>query len=414
MSLQEGLLNGLGYNLENSMKFDRCFDGEGYRVPDEEKCREWQTGKKAEQKIMKDEMTRNEILQHFDIGISTEAYGNGHINDTYLVTMPRYVLQRINTSIFTNPDELMENIENVTAFLRKKIAAAGGDTDRCTLTVVPTKDGRKCYRADEDNAFRVYKFIEDTRSIENSRTPEALYEAGAGFGNFQKLLADFPVDSLYETIKDFHNTPKRIEALKEAIREDKAGRAESVGKEIEFALENACWADIVVRGMEDGRIPVRVTHNDTKINNILFDRESGKAVCVIDLDTVMPGSALYDFGDALRMGGSSAAEDEADLDKVWFEVSAFEAFTRGYLSEMKDALTETEIELLPLSVKLMTYESGIRFLTDYLNGDTYFKIHREQHNLDRARNQFELVADIAAKEMLLAEAVKSAMDVNQR
>ena len=358
---------------------------------------------------MKTEMTGNDILQHFEIETNAESYGNGHINDTYLVTMPRYILQRINTSIFTNPDELMDNIENVTAFLRRKLIAAGGDADRGTLTVVPAKDGGKYYKVDDNNVFRVYRFIEGTKTIENSKTAEDLYEAGVGFGNFQKLLADFPVDRLYETIRDFHHTPKRIEALREAVREDKAGRAESVKKEIEFALENAGWADSVVKGMEDGRIPVRVTHNDTKINNILFDQGSGKAVCVIDLDTVMPGSALYDFGDVLRMGGSSAAEDETDLDKVWFEVSAFEAFARGYLSEMKDALTETEIALLPLSVKLMTYECGIRFLTDYLNGDTYFKIHREHHNLDRARNQFKLVADISAREAVLAEAVERGM-----
>ena len=358
---------------------------------------------------MKTEMTGNDILQHFEIETNAESYGNGHINDTYLVTMPRYILQRINTSIFTNPDELMDNIENVTAFLRRKLIAAGWDADRGTLTVVPAKDGGKYYKVDDNNVFRVYRFIEGTKTIENSKTAEDLYEAGVGFGNFQKLLADFPVDRLYETIRDFHHTPKRIEALREAVREDKAGRAESVKKEIEFALENAGWADSVVKGMEDGRIPVRVTHNDTKINNILFDQESGKAVCVIDLDTVMPGSALYDFGDVLRMGGSSAAEDETDLDKVWFEVSAFEAFARGYLSEMKDALTETEIALLPLSVKLMTYECGIRFLTDYLNGDTYFKIHREHHNLDRARNQFKLVADISAREAVLAEAVERGM-----
>ena len=225
---------------------------------------------------MRNGMTRNEILRHFDIAADTQAYGNGHINDTYLVTMPRYILQRINTSIFTDPDELMDNIGNVTAFLREKIAAAGGDADRGTLTVVPTKEGGKYYKADDNNVFRVYKFIEGTKTIENSKTAEDLYEAGVGFGNFQKLLADFPVGRLYETIKDFHHTPKRIEALKEAVREDKAGRAGSVKREIEFALENACWAGSVVKGMEDGRIPVRVTHNDTKINNILFDQESGK------------------------------------------------------------------------------------------------------------------------------------------
>ncbi|MCI9218659.1 MAG: aminoglycoside phosphotransferase family protein [Lachnospiraceae bacterium] len=350
-------------------------------------------------------INRNEILGHFDIGAVTESYGNGHINDTFLVTMPRYILQRINTSIFRNPEELMENIENVTGFLREKLGEAGEDFERGTLQVVPAKDGGSYYKVDDDNVFRVYRFVEGTKSIENSKTPKDLYEAGVGFGHFQKLLADFPVEKLHETIQDFHHTPKRIEALREAIRQDRAGRAGSVQREIDFALENASWADCVVKGMEAGRIPVRVTHNDTKINNILFDRDTGKAVCVIDLDTVMPGSMLYDFGDALRIGGSSAAEDETDLDKVWFEEGAFEAFAKGYLSEMRETLTEAEMALLPLSVKLMTYECGIRFLTDYLNGDTYFKIHREHHNLDRARNQFKLVADIGNKEARLAQLV---------
>lgn len=348
----------------------------------------------------------NDVLQQFDIHMQVEPYGNGHINDTYLVTSPLYILQRINTAIFKNPDELMDNIENVTSFLREKIVAAGGDPDRETLTVIPTKDGKRYYKAEDESVFRVYKFITDTKSIENSKTPEDLYEAGVGFGHFQKLLADFPAEKLYETIKDFHHTPKRVEALKEAIRENKAGRADSVQAEITFALENAVWADTVIKGMESGQIPVRVTHNDTKINNILFDKDSGKAVCVIDLDTMMPGSMLYDFGDALRMGGSTAAEDETDLDKVWFDKVAFEAFAKGYLSETGDSLTETEIALLPFSAKLLTYECGIRFLTDYLNGDTYFKIHREHHNLDRARNQFKLVADIAAKESALGEIIQ--------
>ena len=348
----------------------------------------------------------NEVLQQFDLVTDIEPYGNGHINDTYLITEHKYILQRINTSIFKNPDELMDNIENVTSFLKKKIIAACGDPERETLTVIPTKDGKNYYRLDDNNVFRVYVFISNTKSIENSKTPEDLYEAGVGFGHFQKLLADFPVEKLYETIKDFHHTPKRVEALKEAICNNAAGRADSVQEEIAFALENAVWADTVVKGIEEGTIPVRVTHNDTKINNILFDEVTGKAVCVIDLDTVMPGSMLYDFGDALRMGASTAAEDETDLDKVWFDETAFEAFAKGYLSEMKDALTETEVKLLPLSAKLLTYECGIRFLTDYLNGDTYFKIHRERHNLDRARNQFKLVADITLKENKLAEIIE--------
>lgn len=347
-----------------------------------------------------------QILQQFAVNTKIEPYGNGHINDTYCLTEPRYILQRINTDIFKHPHELMENIENVTSFLREKIKKNGGDPQRETLTVIKTVDGKNYYQYDENNVFRMYLFVENTKSIENSKTPEDLYEAGVGFGRFQRMLSDYPADTLHESIKDFHHTPKRVEALKLAIREDKAGRAASVEAEISFALEQAVWADQVVKGIEDGSILLRVTHNDTKINNILFDQETGKAVCVIDLDTVMPGSMLYDFGDALRMGGSTGSEDETDLSKVWFDETAFEAFAKGYLSEMKDDLTETELELLPFSVKLMTYECGIRFLTDYLNGDTYFKIHREHHNLERARNQFKLVADIAGKEERLSAMIK--------
>lgn len=351
---------------------------------------------------MGEKINMNEILEHFGIKTSIAPYGNGHINDTYCVeASPAYILQRINTAIFQKPEELMENIENVTAYLRKKIVESGGNPERETLTVIPTVDGKSYYQYDEENVFRMYVFVKDTKSIENSKTLEDLYEAGVGFGRFQRMLADYPAESLHETIKDFHHTPKRVEALREAIRNDKAGRAKDVKEEIAFALKNAVWADVVMKGIEEGRIPVRVTHNDTKINNILFDRESGKAVCVIDLDTVMPGSMLYDFGDALRMGGSTAAEDETDLDKVWFDVAAFEAFSKGYISEVKESLTETEIRLLPFAVRLLTYECGIRFLTDYLNGDTYFKIHREHHNLERARNQFKLVTDIMDKEELL-------------
>ena len=343
---------------------------------------------------MKNSVNLNQVLRQFDLPESIAPYGNGHINDTYCVEAPRYILQRINTNIFKDPDGLMENIENVTAFLRKKIAAAGGNPDRETLTVIKTLDGKNCYKHDDNNVFRLYLFIEDTKTIENDKTYDDLYEAGIGFGRFQKMLEDFPVEILHETIPNFHHTPKRVEALKQAIAENKAGRKDSVQEEIAFALEKAAFADKVINGIAEGKIPMRVTHNDTKINNILFDAETGKAVSVIDLDTVMPGSMLYDFGDALRMGGSTGAEDETDLSKVNFDAKAFECFAKGFLSEMKDSLTDEELALLPFSVKLLTYECGIRFLTDYLNGDTYFKIHREHHNLDRARNQFKLVADL--------------------
>lgn len=344
------------------------------------------------------EIRITDVLKNFNIENSVEKYGNGHINDTYLIQSNEFILQRINTNIFKNPYELMENIENVTQFIRKKIVLSGGNPNRETLMVVKTADGKSCYKYDDQNYFRMYRFITDTVTIENEKTNKILFNAGRGFGHFQNLLDDFPVEELHETIVDFHNTPKRIEALKKSIAKDAAGRAESVEEEIEFALSHADFASTVVKGLEDKSIPTRVTHNDTKINNILFDKNTLEAVCVIDLDTVMPGSSLYDFGDALRMGASTAAEDETDLDKVWFDEEAFKYFSWGYCQEVGNKLTKTEKDLLYLAPKLMTYECGIRFLTDYLDGDTYFKIHRKNHNLDRARNQFKLVADMESKE----------------
>ena len=349
-------------------------------------------------------MDFNFILNQFKIYADINPYGNGHINDTYYAKTDNYIIQRINTSIFKDPYKLMENIENVTSFLGKKILKAGGNPERETLTVVKTHNDKNFYQ-DATGCYRVYKFIDKTKTIENDKTKEDMYNAGKGFGKFQNMLSDFPVEKLHETIKDFHHTPKRVEALKAAISENKAGRLELVKEEVEFALSCEKFADKVIKGIENGSIPLRVTHNDTKINNILFDEKTGEAVCVIDLDTVMPGSMLYDFGDALRIGASTGAEDETDLDKIWFDVEIFEKFAKGFLEETKNSLTEKEIELIPFSAKLMTYECGIRFLTDYLNGDTYFKIHREHHNLDRARNQFKLVKDIESKEKELSEII---------
>lgn len=350
-------------------------------------------------------MNINEILSKFRLEAEIAPYGNGHINDTYFAESNKYILQRINTNIFTDPEGLMGNIENVTEFLREKIIKAGGNPDRETLKVIKTQNGESFLRT-EEGCFRVYKFITETKTVEADKTPEDLYQAARGFGRFHNMLSDFPAETLNETIKDFHNTPKRVEALKKAIKEDKAGRAVSVQPEIEFALKNAEFAAVVIDGINDGSIPVRVTHNDTKINNILFDAKTGEAICVIDLDTVMPGSMLYDFGDALRLGASTGAEDETDLDSVWFDVDIFKIFAEGYLKELGNSITDRETELLAFSAKLMTYECGIRFLTDYLSGDTYFKIHRPNHNLDRTRNHFKLVADIAAKEDELCNIIK--------
>ena len=336
------------------------------------------------------------VLKHFDFDNEAKEYGNGHINTTYVVE-PLYIVQKINTDIFRNPDQLMDNIEAVTAFLRDKIIADGGNPLRETLTVIPTNEGRSYYRASKEECYRCYEFIRDSLAIETVENSEDLYEAAKAFALFQKRLSDFPAETLYETIADFHNTPKRFEALEEAIKNDVKGRAKDVQEEIEFALSQKDWIGTVTEGLNDGSIPLRVTHNDTKINNVLFDKDTRKAICVIDLDTVMPGSMLYDFGDGLRVGAASGAEDETDLDKIWFRLDNFEAFTKGYAEEIGDTLTEREIELLPLSAKLLTYECGIRFLTDYLNGDTYFRIHREHHNLDRCRTQFKLVKDIDSK-----------------
>ena len=347
-----------------------------------------------------------EILSEFDIDINIEPYGSGHINDTYLCeTSPRFILQRINTSVFKDPHAVMENIDNVTSHLRVKIVEAGGEPDRETLNVIHTKNNEVFYKHPDGSCFRMYKFIENSVSYDIAERPEILTYAGQAFGKFQRMLSDFPADKLHETIVDFHNTPVRVQQLKDAMEKNASGRLESVGAEVEFALEYSKYASKVTDAMAQGDVLLRVTHNDTKLNNVLFDDVTDEGVCVIDLDTVMPGSVLYDFGDALRFGASSAVEDETDMDKIYFDLEKFEAFAKGFLGEVGECLTKKEIELLPLSALLMTYECGIRFLADYINGDTYFKIHRENHNLDRARNQFALVRDIERKLPAMAEIV---------
>ncbi len=342
--------------------------------------------------------TIGEILRRFDLDFTSEPYGNGHINDTYIAGCdPKYILQRINSNVFKNPPEVMENIAKVCDHLRRKIIAEGGNADRETLTLVKTVDGQNYYKADDDNYFRVYRFIENARSVDIPESPEQYESAAKAFGKFQRLLSDFPANELHETIRDFHNTPKRFEALEAAVREDKCGRAAEVSDEIEFAFKRKNICPLIVDGLADGSIPLRVTHNDTKLNNVMIDNTTNRGLCVIDLDTVMPGSLLYDFGDALRGGAGTAAEDETDLSKVGIDMKLFEAFTRGFCSELADSFTEREIELLATSAIILTYECGIRFLADYLMGDTYFKIHRPKHNLDRARSQFKMVADMESK-----------------
>lgn len=350
-----------------------------------------------------------QVLNNFDFQFEAKEYGNGHINRTYVVE-PKYILQKINTDIFKDPDGLMENIVSVTEFLKEKIIADGGNPLKETLTVIPTKDGKNYYRADDGSCYRCYEFIRDSLTLETADSANDLYEAAKGFAVFQKKLADFPADKLHETIVDFHNTPVRFKALEDAIKNDVKGRAKDVQAEIEFALAQKDWISCVVDGLSDGSIPLRVTHNDTKINNIMFDINTREAMCVIDLDTVMPGSMLYDFGDALRIGAATGAEDETDLDKIWFNLEYFEAFVKGFAEELKGNLTKRETELLATSAMLLTYECGIRFLADYLNGDTYFRIHREHHNLDRCRTQFKLVKDMQDKKELMEDIVKKYFD----
>lgn len=332
------------------------------------------------------------------------VFGNGHINDTLRATCEladgrtkRYIVQRMNDGIFKNPDELMENVMNVTSFLRKKIIAAGGDPDRETLNVIPTKDGRN-YLTDENGDFwRCYIFIEDATSFDQVEKPEDFYNSAVAFGNFQRLLADYPAATLHETIKNFHNTVSRFADFKKAVEEDVAGRAKDVQKEIQFVLDREADCHVICDALAKGELPLRVTHNDTKLNNIMIDNRTGKGLCVIDLDTVMPGSSLYDYGDSIRFGASTGAEDEQNLDLIWCDLELFEIYTKGYVEGCGGSLTEKEIRMMPMGAKLMTLECGMRFLADHLQNDIYYKIHRENHNLDRARTQFKLVADMEAK-----------------
>lgn len=339
-------------------------------------------------------------------GAATEhaPYGNGHINDTFLVVCGtqegerrRYILQKMNHSIFKMPQQLMENVVNVTEYLRGMIAGRGGDPDRETLNVVKTKDGSNYYLDDEGNYWRMFLFVEQTVCLEKVESAKDFYDSAVAFGNFQKMLSDYPAQTLHETIPNFHNTPSRFSDFQRAVREDRMGRAAQAREEIAFALAREADTRVLTDMLKAGELPLRVTHNDTKLNNILFDADTKKAICIIDLDTVMPGLSHYDFGDSIRFGASTGAEDEKDLDKIEMDLSLFEAFTKGYLEGCGGSLTEKEIEMLPMGAKLMTYECGIRFLADFLEGDTYFKIHRDGHNLDRARTQFKLVKDMEDK-----------------
>ena len=330
-------------------------------------------------------------------------YGSGHINDTYRLTYEtpqgtkRYILQRMSTSIFKKPLELMENVSGVTAWLRKKIIENGGDPERETLTLVKSNDGLPYFVDSTGEYWRVYLFIEGATCYDAVKDDNDFYQSAVAFGHFQRLLADYPAETLHETIKDFHNTPDRLEKFKKAVAEDICGRAAFVQKEIDFILEREELTHALYDLQLDGRLPLRVTHNDTKLNNIMIDDETGKAICVIDLDTVMPGLTANDFGDSIRFGASTALEDEQDLSKVSCDLHLFDVYARGFIEGCGGALTDLEIDMLPMGAILMTFENGIRFLTDHLEGDHYFHIHREGHNLDRCRTQLTLVKDMQEK-----------------
>jgi len=356
------------------------------------------------------------VVPNFSFGgqfMYAEPYGFGHINDTYAAyfrkadgTEHRYIMQRINHDVFKHPEELMINIEAVTTHLRRKIAAAGGNPDRETLTLIPTRDGVSFHRTDSGYYWRAYIFIENALTYQIPESLDHVYNAARAYGNFQQLLGDFPVDQLYETIPDFHHTKKRFVTFLKVVDEDKHNRAQDVKDEIEFVMQRAGETSIVVDLIGKGELPVRVTHNDTKYNNVMIDDETGEGVCVIDLDTVMPGSLLYDFGDAIRSITNTAEEDERDLYKVQFSLETFERYTQGYLEATHEALTPAEIEHLAFSARLMTLECGMRFLTDHLNGDVYFRTHRANHNLDRCRTQFKMVQDMEEKFDLMTKIIE--------
>ena len=348
----------------------------------------------------------NESLAAYDFGghlVGAVRYGSGHINDTFVVhTQPgedpcrRFILQRISSAAFKHPDEVMANIVGVTSFLGEKIKEAGGNPARETMSVWATKSGENFYTDSEGGAWRVYPFVEDTICLQKAETPELFAASARAFGKFQRMLKDYPADTLYETIPKFHDTEDRLAKLKAAVAADVMGRVKEVGPELKFVQEREADCSVTLSALRDGRLPLRVTHNDTKLNNILIDRESGEGICVIDLDTVMPGLAINDFGDSIRFGANHSAEDERDLTKVNFDLELFDVYAAGFLEGAGGALTETELDYLPWGAKLMTLECGIRFLTDYLEGDHYFRIHREGQNLDRCRTQFKLVSDMEA------------------
>jgi Ser/Thr protein kinase RdoA (MazF antagonist) len=356
-----------------------------------------------------------EISKQFQIYgeiLHAETLKIGHINETYSATYDqggmrvRYIHQKINKSVFKNPASVMKNVIRVTTHIRKKLEAQNvRDLTRRSLVVIPTRDGQSYFRNGGSEFWRTFVFVEGVETFEAVQSPEQALQAGRAFGEFQRLLVDLPGERLSETIPEFHNTRKRFGALQQAIQKDRYNRAKDARAEIEFALKHEPIVDLILNAMARGKVPERITHNDTKFNNVMLDVLTGEAMCVVDLDTVMPGCALYDFGDMVRTTTSPTLEDETDLSKVRMQMPMFKKLAEGYLATAGQFLTKAEKSYIAFSGKLITFEIGIRFLTDFLSGDTYFRIHRPDHNLDRCRTQFKLVESIEKQEQAMQKHV---------
>ena len=343
----------------------------------------------------------DKIISQFQIRGAPAQYirfGCGHINETYLVTCDSgltYILQKINKSIFTRPEQLMENIAAVTEHLTKN--AAEPEAKRKAMHLVKTHDGMNFYVDEKGEYWRMYDFVYSTVCLQKAECKEDFYYSGLAFGRFQELLSDYPADTLYEIIPNFHNTIDRYAQFKESVDMDMVGRADEVREDIAFLLAREEKGGVLQKMLNAGILPLRVTHNDTKLNNVLLDTATRKSLCVLDLDTVMPGSSLYDFGDSIRFGAATAVEDEPDTSKISMDLHLFEVYTKGFL-EAAPSLTDMEVQMLPLGAYVMTLEVAVRFLKDYLDGDLYFsKIDYPEHNLVRARSQMKLVADMEKK-----------------
>lgn len=352
------------------------------------------------------DQTVQEVLEAYSFPstlLGVVRYGQGHINDTFCVLCQpqegdciRYILQGLSSVAFPHPEELMENFIGIIGYLRERVIANGGDPTRETLSLVKTKDGKDFYVDSCGKVWRLTSFIENTDCFQ-SATP-MLFEASArAFGRFQYMLQGYPAQTLHETIAKFHDTEDRFSKFETALKADKLGRAKDISNEIQFVLNRKADCSVALEALRSGKLPLRVTHNDTKLNNILIDRDTHEGICVIDLDTTMPGLSINDFGDSIRFGATHSQEDEKDLSKVNFDIELYEVYTRGFLEGANGSLTPAELEYLPWGARLMTLECGIRFLTDYLDGDHYFRIHYLEQNLDRCRTQFKLVQDMEAQ-----------------